>query len=169
MADHYGFTYFTTELREEGILWVAINRPERRNAITPEMHAEIAPLFRRISEDRTVRVVVLTGAGEKAFCDGADFGGMRGPLEDLVVELGLTGRVRFWGAASREDLERLLERAHLFVSASSYEGFGLSTIEAMSSGTVVLVTSVGAHPSVIQHGVSGFLMDQDARPASPGI
>jgi alpha-1,3-mannosyltransferase len=93
---------------------------------------------------------------------GADFGGMRGPLEDLVVELGLSGRVRFWGAASREELERLLERAHLFVSASSYEGFGLSTIEAMSSATVVLVTSVGAHPSVIQHGVSGFLMDQDA-------
>jgi enoyl-CoA hydratase len=46
MADFYGFTYFTTELREEGILWVAFNRPERRNAITPEMHAEIAPLFR---------------------------------------------------------------------------------------------------------------------------
>src|ERR1700722_10799723 len=60
---------------------------------------------------------------------GADFGGRRGPLEDLVVELGLPGRVRFWGAPSREDLERLLERAHLFVSASSYEGFGLSTIE----------------------------------------
>src|SRR5580658_1529502 len=61
---------------------------------------------------------------------GADFEGMRGQLEDLVVELGLSGRVRFWGGASREQLERLLERAQLFVSASSYEGFGLSTIEA---------------------------------------
>src|SRR6202167_2738747 len=81
MSDFYGFTYFTTELREEGILWVAFNRPERRNAITPEMHAEIAPLFRRISQDRSVSVVVLTGAGDKAFCAGADFGGMQENLD----------------------------------------------------------------------------------------
>jgi alpha-1,3-mannosyltransferase len=93
---------------------------------------------------------------------GADFEGLRAPLERMVVELGLSGRVRFHGAASRADLQRLLERAHLFVSTSSYEGFGLSTIEAMSAATVVLVTAVGAHPDVVQDGVSGFLMDQDA-------
>jgi enoyl-CoA hydratase len=81
MSDYYGFTYFTTERRDDGVLWVAFNRPERRNAITPEMHAEIAPLFRRISEDRSISVVVLTGAGEKAFCVGADFGGMQDNID----------------------------------------------------------------------------------------
>ena len=50
----------------------------------------------------------------------------------------------------------------MFVSASAYEGFGLSTIEAMSAATAVVVTAVGAHPDVVQDGVSGFLMDQDA-------
>ena len=74
-----------------------------------------------------------------------------------MIELGLSGRVRFHGAVSREELYRLLERAHLFVSASAYEGFGLSTIEAMSAATVVVVTAVGAHPDVVQDGVSGFL------------
>jgi alpha-1,3-mannosyltransferase len=93
---------------------------------------------------------------------GADFTGLRGPLERRVLELGLSGRVRFHGAASREELYRLLERAHLFVSASRYEGFGLSTIEAMSAATVVVVTAVGAHPDVVQDGVSGFLMDAEA-------
>jgi alpha-1,3-mannosyltransferase len=93
---------------------------------------------------------------------GADFAGLRAELERRVVELGLSGRVRFHGAASGEELYRLLERAQLFVSASSYEGFGLSTIEAMSAATVVLVTAVGAHPEVIQDGVSGFLIDKDA-------
>jgi alpha-1,3-mannosyltransferase len=93
---------------------------------------------------------------------GADFASLRAGLERRVVELGLAGRVRFHGSASREQLYRLLERAHLFVSASCYEGFGLSTIEAMSAGTVVVVTAVGAHPEVIQDGVSGFLMDRDA-------
>jgi alpha-1,3-mannosyltransferase len=93
---------------------------------------------------------------------GPDFAGLRSKLERSVVELGLAGRVRFYGAASREELYVLLQRAHFFVSASSYEGFGLSTIEAMSAATVVLVTAVGAHPDVVQDGVSGFLMDQDA-------
>ncbi len=81
MSDDYGFTYFTTDLRDNGVLWVAFNRPDRHNAITPEMHAEIAPLFRRIGADRRVSVVVLTGAGDKAFCAGADFGGMQENLD----------------------------------------------------------------------------------------
>jgi alpha-1,3-mannosyltransferase len=70
--------------------------------------------------------------------------------------------VCFRGAVSREELYRLLQRAHLFVSASAYEGFGLSTIEAMSAATVVVVTAVGVHPDVVQDGVSGFLVDQAA-------
>jgi alpha-1,3-mannosyltransferase len=93
---------------------------------------------------------------------GADFAGLRARLERRVVELGLCGRVRVHGAVGGEELRRLLQRAHLFVSASSYEGFGLSTIEAMSSATTVVVTAVGVHPDVIEHGVSGFLIDQDA-------
>ncbi len=93
---------------------------------------------------------------------GADFSGLRATLERRVIELGLGGRVRFHGATSREELYRLMQRAHLFVSAASYEGFGLSTIEAMSAATVVLVTAVGAHPDVVEDGVSGLLMDQDA-------
>jgi alpha-1,3-mannosyltransferase len=93
---------------------------------------------------------------------GADFAGLRPALERQVVELGLEGRVHFHGAVDGDSLRRLLQRAHLFVSASSYEGFGLSTIEAMSSATPVVVTAVGAHPNVIEHGVSGFLIDQNA-------
>jgi alpha-1,3-mannosyltransferase len=93
---------------------------------------------------------------------GADFAGLRASLERRAVELGLGGRVRFHGATSREELYSLLERAQLFVSASAYEGFGLSTIEAMSAATVPVVTAVGAHPNVIEHGVSGFLVDADA-------
>ena len=93
---------------------------------------------------------------------GDDSGRLRTTLERRVVELGLEGRVRFHGAVGGEELSRLLERAHLFVSASSYEGFGLSTIEAMSSATTVVVTAVGVHPDVVEHGVSGFLVDQEA-------
>ena len=100
---------------------------------------------------------------------GADYDGLRTSLELRAVELGLGGRVHFHGATGREELYRLLERAQMFVSASSYEGFGLSTIEAMSAATVPVVTAVGAHPDVIENGVSGFLTDVDATELSAYI
>jgi alpha-1,3-mannosyltransferase len=93
---------------------------------------------------------------------GADFAGLLTTLERRVAELGLRGRVCFRGAVSDHELSSALARAHLFVSASSYEGFGLSTIEAMSAATVVVVTAVGAHPDVVQDGVNGFLVDKEA-------
>lgn len=78
-GDHYGFTHLRTELRGR-ILRVTLDRPARRNAISPEMHAEFTPLFRRIAADDQVDVVVVTGAGDKAFCVGADFAGMDAKL-----------------------------------------------------------------------------------------
>jgi enoyl-CoA hydratase len=91
MGDRYDFHHFRTELREPGILWVTLDRPERRNAITPQMHSEFAPLFSRIADDRDVAVVVLTGAGEKAFSEGADFGGMQDNLDAGGYEDGHPG------------------------------------------------------------------------------
>jgi enoyl-CoA hydratase len=79
--DRYGFEFFRCTMYPHDVLWVELNRPERRNAIDAGMHAELTPLFRRIAEDRQVAVVVLTGAGDKAFCVGADFGGMQENLD----------------------------------------------------------------------------------------
>ncbi len=53
-------------------LWIVINRPEKRNAINGDVIAGIAKGYRAAQEDSDVRVIVLTGAGEKAFCAGAD-------------------------------------------------------------------------------------------------
>jgi alpha-1,3-mannosyltransferase len=123
----------------------------------------------RLAENKRVEKVLEAMALLKHRCPclhlewvGADSAGLRADLKRRAEELGLSGRVLFHGAVSDQELYRLLERAHLFVSASSYEGFGLSTIEAMSAATVVVVTAVGAHPDVIQDGVSGLLVGQDA-------
>src|SRR6201995_2983723 len=53
-------------------LWITINRPEKRNAINGDVIAGIAKGYRTAHDDREVRVIVLTGAGDKAFCAGAD-------------------------------------------------------------------------------------------------
>src|ERR1700694_2676849 len=53
-------------------LWITINRPEKRNAINGDVIAGIAKGYRTAHDDKDVRVIVLTGAGDKAFCAGAD-------------------------------------------------------------------------------------------------
>jgi enoyl-CoA hydratase/carnithine racemase len=52
--------------------WITINRPEKRNALNGDVIAGIVKGYRDAHDDREVRVIVLTGAGEKAFCAGAD-------------------------------------------------------------------------------------------------
>src|SRR2546429_5769840 len=52
--------------------WITINRPEKRNALNGEVIGGIARGYREAHDDKEVRVIVLTGAGDKAFCAGAD-------------------------------------------------------------------------------------------------
>jgi len=67
------FKYILWEKREEvGIL--TINRPEVRNALNPEAWSEIQAALEAAEDDPQVRVVIITGAGDKAFCAGADVG-----------------------------------------------------------------------------------------------
>jgi enoyl-CoA hydratase/carnithine racemase len=51
---------------------ITINRPEKLNAMTPEMAAALVAAVTEFNADDTIRCVVLTGAGEKAFSAGSD-------------------------------------------------------------------------------------------------
>jgi 2-(1,2-epoxy-1,2-dihydrophenyl)acetyl-CoA isomerase len=62
---------------EDGVCWITLNRPEAGNAITQFMRDRIAEWVRDASSDLFVRAVVITGAGDKAFCTGADLRGGR--------------------------------------------------------------------------------------------
>jgi enoyl-CoA hydratase/carnithine racemase len=104
------------------VLTLTINRPARRNAMTWEVIAGLRRELARAKVDPAVRVVVLTGAGDKAFCAGADLSGMvpaepgglsdeyldhhvaRGWLAELFEEMWQLGkptiaRVRGWAMA----------------------------------------------------------------------
>lgn len=56
---------------DDGIATVTLNRPDRLNALTEAMHAELAQVLDRIELDRAIRAVLLTGAG-RGFCSGQD-------------------------------------------------------------------------------------------------
>ena len=60
----------------QGVAVITFNRPTARNAITPEMVCRLADAFDAAAADPAVRAVVLTGAGDRAFCSGGDLGAM---------------------------------------------------------------------------------------------
>ncbi|MFZ5739764.1 MAG: enoyl-CoA hydratase/isomerase family protein [Pseudomonadota bacterium] len=58
--------------KRDNALWITINRPDKRNAINAGVVEGITRGWKQAHDDAEVRVIVLTGAGEKAFCAGAD-------------------------------------------------------------------------------------------------
>jgi 2-(1,2-epoxy-1,2-dihydrophenyl)acetyl-CoA isomerase len=64
-------------LVENGVCWITLNRPDAGNAMTTPMRDQIGDWMIEASADPWVRVVVLTGAGEKGFCTGADIRSQR--------------------------------------------------------------------------------------------
>lgn len=58
--------------QREGVAWVTINRPEKLNALNRTVLDELKICLELIQKDDSVRAVILTGAGEKAFAAGAD-------------------------------------------------------------------------------------------------
>lgn len=60
--------------RRDAIALVTLNRPDKRNALSPEMVVRLARFWREVADEASVRVVVVTGAGDKAFCAGGDLG-----------------------------------------------------------------------------------------------
>lgn len=58
--------------QEGGIARLTINRPEKRNALNKAVRQEIRTVIAEIERDKAIRVAVITGAGSKAFCAGAD-------------------------------------------------------------------------------------------------
>ena len=74
-----------------GVATITVNRPDKRNALNSQVRAETVAALDALRADDSVRVVVFTGAGEKAFVAGADIGEFaeRTPLEQREA---MTGR-----------------------------------------------------------------------------
>ena len=62
--------------KSSGVAVVTLNRPEKLNALNAEMIVRLADAWDQIARDASIRVVMLTGTGERAFCAGADLGSL---------------------------------------------------------------------------------------------
>jgi len=70
--------YETVTLEKEGaVATLTLNRPDRLNAISPQMREDLRDALNEVREDDDIRVLIVTGAGEKAFIAGADIPELR--------------------------------------------------------------------------------------------
>jgi len=90
---------------------------------------------------------------------GEDWEGQKPKLEGLAKSLGIGKNVVFTGKINAENLMHHFERAQFFVSASEYEGFGISVLEAMGTGMPVIVNDIGAFRTFVESGKNGFIAD----------
>jgi crotonobetainyl-CoA hydratase len=113
---------------------VTIDRPERHNAVHQATEAELIRIWETIEKDRDIRVAVLTGAGARAFCTGADIKGGSGA----------TG-LEYWAKARLGGFGGIALRDKLDVPAiARVNGYALGGGMEMMLGCDIVVASADA-------------------------
>ena len=143
-----------------------------RKAITPGLLVGIGRVSPNKGIERLIPAIAALRKmhpGVQLIWAGPDEEGRIEQLRNQAQQSGVGDCVKFIGRADVADIRSLLSRANLFVSSSSYEGYGLSTVEAMSSSTVPVVTPVGIHPQLIRDGKNGFLVNGDSDSLANGL
>lgn len=109
------------------VVMVAAFRPQKD-------HATLLRAMTRLSDDYHLWLV---GDGE-----------LRKQVEQLVVDLGLSERVRFLG--NRRDVPEILKSADIVVMSSNWEGFGLAAVEGMAAGKPVIASDVDGLRQIVE-------------------
>jgi methylglutaconyl-CoA hydratase len=81
------------------VLWVTLNRPDVRNALSRAVNLQLDEIASTLDEREDVRAIVLTGAGDKAFCAGADLKERKGvPAQEASSYINaIAGAINAWG------------------------------------------------------------------------
>jgi mannosyltransferase len=82
-------------------------------------------------------------------------------LREDIAAAGLEDRIRLLGEVPRDEVPLWFRRVSLYVAPMRWEGFGLTTLEAMASGTAVVATRTGASPQIVVEGETGNLIPPD--------
>lgn len=86
-------------------------------------------------------------------------------LQTDIEQAGLSQRIVFAGEQNFADIPKIFSGLSLVVALSDNEGFGLTILEAMSSGAAVLASEAGAWPEVVREGTDGYVVPVNDLPA----
>lgn len=155
-ADDFGFktiTYTKRDLRAT----ITFNRPEVHNAVNGDMLVELCAAFQDAAWDDEVRVIILTGAGDKAFCTGAD---VKEQAEEFV---GKPNKYWKWMGLFIEAHEKLrnigkptIARLNGMVVGGGNE-FNMSCDLAIAADDIIIKQVGAARGSVAAAGATQFL------------
>ena len=84
-------------------------------------------------------------------------GSLRSSMEQQAVELGCADHITWAGRQPQEELNKWYSQMDIVLIPSRSEGFGLTAIEAMANGCVVVASNIGGLPEVVRNGVCGLL------------
>ena len=84
---------------EDGVASITINRPDALNAMNVDMLEQLPVVLEELATDDSVRVVMVRGTGDRAFCAGGDIRGLGDDDAELEMET-LANRLEFWSTAS---------------------------------------------------------------------
>ncbi len=101
------------------------------------------------------------GRPSNMFLEITGVGPDRKLLDDLVLELGLSDQVRFWGAIAHEQVPDMLNRMDLYVALSRFESFGVAIMEASACEIPVLVSDAEGLAEVTRDGVIGVVVPRN--------
>ena len=117
----------------------------------------------RVSQAKAIdKVIHLVAALAPEFGElelivaGPDENGTTKALQQQSGALGLGSRVRILGELPLNELAMLVASSHVFISAAQHEGFGITTVEALSAGVPVLVTRTGIHEQIVRPDENGW-------------
>jgi E-phenylitaconyl-CoA hydratase len=95
------------------IAWVVLDRPEAMNSLDPDSVAQLQIAWDRISSDDDIRVAILTGAGERAFCTGADLKKTQPPTESFA-------ELHYGAAGQRANLGHMTTNKPVIAAINGY-------------------------------------------------
>ena len=131
-----------------------------KNFNTSEMHlATVAQLIKRKNVDIIIQALSLINF--KFHLNIIGEGNERRYLEKLVKKLGLSNKVSFNGKLSRKEVIQELQKSDIYILLSKNETFGLSYLEAMSAGNIVIAKKNDGIDGILQNGQNAFLINAD--------
>ena len=106
----------------------------------------VVPAFAEVLKDYPATQLLVVGDGT-----------LRASMEEQAAQLGCASHIRFVGRQPQEELSRWYSQMDIVLMPSRSEGFGLTAIEAMAHGCVMVASDVGGLPEVVRDGICGLL------------
>ncbi len=131
-----------------------VRAPEKKRLLyfgRLDHHKRIDLLFKVMAHiDRTFELHMVYGSAKQIYLS---------ELMALAAQLNLGSRIHWHGQCSEEVLFDHFAKAKFVMLPSQYEGFGLTTLEAMAAGVIPIANNIDAFRNVISNGVDGYIVD----------